>query len=212
MISKDIIKVAVNLVIIYLVGGLLLAAVYATTSPVIFKKTKEEKERALKEMMPGVESIVKAGSWEPQHKHGDYYEGKNGEELQGYVVETYGKGYSSYINVLVAADKDLVVKKIKILHHAETPGLGDEIEKDYFKGQFEGKDIDHLVLLKTETTDMIQAISGATISSRAVTNGVKDGMALLKEKYGAKIGTEAGAAQAATPSEGGAASAHGEAK
>jgi len=35
------------------------------------------------------------------------------------------------------------VKKIKILGHAETPGLGDEIEKDYFQKQFDGKDLEH---------------------------------------------------------------------
>jgi electron transport complex protein RnfG len=77
------------------------------------------------------------------------------------------------------------VRKINILHQGETPGLGDEISTDPFMEQFRGKDLDHLVVIKGETEDKIQAITGATISSRAVTNGVKDGVKMLMEKYGA---------------------------
>ena len=76
------------------------------------------------------------------------------------------------------------IQSINILGHGETPGLGDEIEKDYFKKQFENKTLEQIELVKTEGTDKIQAISGVTISSRAVTNGVKEAMKLLKEKYG----------------------------
>jgi electron transport complex protein RnfG len=87
--------------------------------------------------------------------------------------------------VLVAVGPDFAVKKINVLHHAETPGLGDEIEAEWFKKQFEGKDLEHLEVIKGETEDKIQAITGATISTRAVTNGVKDAVAMLKERYGA---------------------------
>ena len=75
-----------------------------------------------------------------------------------------------------------------MLHHAETPGLGDEIQKDYFKNQFKGKSIDNLVVVKTETPDKIQAITGATISSRAVTeDGVRKGVEMLKEKLSGEV-------------------------
>ncbi|MBI4824606.1 MAG: RnfABCDGE type electron transport complex subunit G [Nitrospirae bacterium] len=182
MTTKDMIKITINLAVIYIIGGLLLAGVYAKTSPVIYQKNEEEKQAALKEMMPDAGSILNAGEWQPLHKHANFYEAKSGDETTGYVAETFGKGYSSYIHVFVATDKNLVIKKIKILGHAETPGLGDEIEKDYFLKQFDGKDLDHLEVVKTETPDKIQAITGATISSRAVTNGVKDAVTMLKEK------------------------------
>jgi electron transport complex protein RnfG len=183
MTGKDIIKITLNLVIIYAVGGLLLAGVYAKTSPIIFIKNKIEKEQALKKMMPEAEKIDKVGDWELWHKHAEYFEAKKGDEVIGYVVETYGKGYSSYINILVSVDTNFIVKKINVLHHAETPGLGDEIETEWFKKQFEGKDLEHLVVIKGETEDKIQAITGATISTRAVTNGVRDGVAMLMKKY-----------------------------
>ena len=128
----------------------------------------------------GIQSI---GKWEPHHKHAGYYVAKKGNEEIGYIIEGFGKGYSSYINVLVSVDKNFTVKKVSILHHAETPGLGDEIEKDYFLKRFENKSVDNLVVVKGETKDKVEAISGATISSRAVTeDAVKNGVKMLKEK------------------------------
>lgn len=186
MTGKDIIKIAINLIVIYVIGGFLLAWVYATTSPIIYKKNKEEKELALKQIMPGVEGIKKEGDWmTPEQKHSEFYAARKGDAIDGYIVETFGKGYSSYIDIFVAVGADQKVKKIKILHHAETPGLGDEVEAEWFKKQFEGKGLDQIKLIKGETTENIQAITGATISSRAATNGVKFALEMLKEKYGA---------------------------
>jgi electron transport complex protein RnfG len=191
MTGKDILKITINLVVIYVIGGLLLAGVYALTSPVIFKKNKEEKAEALRKMMPEADRPPdKLGDWEPQHKHAEYYSVSKGGETIGYIAETYGKGYSSYINILVSVDKDLTVQKINILHHAETPGLGDEIERDYFKNQFIGKKLEQLEVVKTEGTDKVLAISGATISSRAVTLGIKDAVTMLKDKLSGQGGGE----------------------
>jgi Na+-translocating ferredoxin:NAD+ oxidoreductase RnfG subunit len=319
MTGKDILKITVNLVIIYLAGGMLLAAVYARTSPVIFRKNLEEKEQALQQMMPEAQAIVKIGQWEPHEKPAEYYEalgamktlakadkysvawksrnvkdcvkielmkgeeplrtledcapntglyaldpgglaeaegykvristkdgsasaesgefgvsagpaeaaGKEPEAEEeaaqaapeeapkeidpeapeisdvvvgqkiGYIMETFGKGYSSYIDILFSVDPSFVVNRMDILHHGETPGLGDEILKDWFKEQFKGKDREHLVVKKEETTEYIQAITGATISSRAVTeDGVRKGLDKLEEvitkgKGGAEHGSPA---------------------
>jgi len=202
----EMIKIALNLVVIYVLGGLLIAFVYSKASPVMYQKAKEEKEAALKTMMPEAQKIEKLGDWAPHDKHAEYYlaeecgkleiekvqDEKTGKEKEirhcidpnkiGYVVESFGKGYSSYINVLVSINNDFAVNRIKILHHAETPGLGDEIEKDYFLNQFEGKTVDHLVVEKQETKDNIQAITGATISSRAVTeDAVRNAVKMLKD-------------------------------
>lgn len=213
MTVKEIAKITVNLVVIYLIGGLVLAVVYGITSPIKFKKEKAELEAALLTMMPEADKIEELGEWAPHHKHAKYWAGetcsevkvnivadeKTGEEKEekecigpesiGYIVEGYGKGYSSYIHVLTSVDRDFIVKKIKIQGHGETPGLGDEIEKDAFLGQFEGKGVDGLEVIKGETTDKIQAITGATISSRAVTeDGVRKGVEMLMENIGGKEG------------------------
>jgi electron transport complex protein RnfG len=178
--GKDILKIAFNLVAVYLVGGLILALVYAKTSPIMYRNSVLEKERALRMLMPEADSIQKAGDWTIHDKHAEYFVARKGDDIMGYIVQSYGKGYSSYINTLIAVDTDFIVRKINILGHAETPGLGDEIETESFKIQFSGKGPDHLKVLKTGTTEDIQAISGATISSRAVAeDAVKSGVDFL---------------------------------
>jgi len=182
MTPKEIFKITLNLVIFYIVGGLILAVVYAKTSPVMYRNAVIEKEQALKKLMPEADRIEKLGDWLVHEKHGEYYAAKKGGAVIGYLIQSYGKGYSSYINTLIAVDKDFRVLKINILGHAETPGLGDEIETDGFKNRFAGKDAGHLKVLRTETNEYVQAISGATISSRAVAeDAVKSGVDFLKK-------------------------------
>lgn len=188
MTTRDMAKITINLVLFYIIGGLILAGVYGITSPIKYKKEKEEKEAALKTMMPEADAIDKIGDWEPHHKHAEYYIARRGGEEIGYIVEGYGKGYSSYINVFVSVDKAFAIKKVNVLHHAETPGLGDEIERAYFLDQFVGKGLNNLIVIKGETEDKIQAISGATISSRAVTeDGVKNSLKMLMEKFSGEV-------------------------
>lgn len=180
MTGKDIAKITFTLVVFYVIGGFILAFVYANTSPKIYRNNEEAEKKALKQLMPGADDISKMGDWSIHDKHAKYFIAKKGGDTIGYIIQSFGKGYSSYINTFVAVDKDFKVQKIDILGHAETPGLGDEIESDSFKGQFKDKDVEHLKVLKTETKEYIQAISGATISSRAVTeDAVKNGVAFL---------------------------------
>ncbi len=218
MSGKEIIKITFTLVVIYLVGGLILALVYSKTSPIMFRNAEKQKQEALKQLLPDADVIPKLGDWTIHDKHAEYFVARKCGELKinqvkdektgtmkeerecvdprdiGYVVQSFGKGYSSYINTLVAVDQDFIIQSINILSHAETPGLGDEIELPGFKNQFKGKDLDHLKVLKTDTTEYIQAISGATISSRAVTeDAVKNGVAFLAKAVregGAPHGTE----------------------
>lgn len=179
MTGKDIFKITLNLVIVYIIGGFILAFVYANASPKIFRNNEKAEQDALKLLIPGAD-FTKLGDWTIHDKHAKYFEAKKDGQTVGYVVQSFGKGYSSYINTFIAVDKDFKVLKINILGHGETPGLGDEIETDSFKDQFTGKDIDHLKVLKTETKEYIQAISGATISTRAVSeDAVKNGVAFL---------------------------------
>lgn len=192
MTGKDIIKITLNLVIIYLIGGAILAAIYAQTSPIIYKNAAIAKEKALKMLIPEADTIEKIGDWTIHRREAEYFIAKKGDETIGYIIQSFGRGYSGFINVLIAVDKDIKIKKIDILSHTETPGLGDEIEKDEFKNQFKGKGIENMKLVKKETIEYIQAISGVTISCRAVTeDAVKNGLDFLTKtlKGGAENGT-----------------------
>jgi len=139
-------------------------------------------------MAPEADVITEVGKWNIGRKHYDYHEAKSGRRIVAYIATTAGKGYSSYVKMLVSVDRDIRVKGVQVLDHAETPGLGDQIiEEEWFLEQFKGKEFSQLALLKKPTKENIQAISGATISSRAVTNGVKDAVQMLIERYGGGI-------------------------
>jgi Na+-translocating ferredoxin:NAD+ oxidoreductase subunit G len=167
--ARDMVKISLNLVVVYVVGGVLLAAVYVNTSPIIYRNSIKEKKAALEKIMPEANRIEKLGDWTIHEKQAEYFIAKKDSQVCGYLIESYGKGYSGLIHVLLATDTAGKIIRISILSHAETPGLGDEIETGWFKKQFIGKTGAQMKVIKGPTQENVQAISGATISSRAVT-------------------------------------------
>jgi len=189
---KDMLKITLSLVAIFIAAGLIMGITYKFTSPIKFKAEKKEKEEALKEMAPdATDPIMPSGKWTVHNKNFEYYEAKASGQPVAFIASTAGKGYSSFIQMLVSLSPDLKIRDLKVLGMNETPGLGDQVLEKSFLDQFKGKSLSQIVLIKGETKDNIQAISGATISSRGVTNGVKDAVQTLVDKYGAGIKTAA---------------------
>ncbi len=189
---KEMLKITLSLVAIFIAAGIIMGVTYKYTSPIRFAAEKKEKEEALKAMAPNAtDPITPAGKWTVHGKNFEYYMATASKKPVAYISETAGKGYSSYVQMLVSLDTDMKISEVKILHHAETPGLGDQVEEKSFIGQFKGKSLQNIKLIKGETQENIQAISGATISSRAVTNGVKDAVQTLVDNYGAGVRTAA---------------------
>ena len=90
----------------------------------------------------------------------------------GYAFMATGNGYGGDISILVALDDAEAVKGIVILSQQETPGIGARITGDEFTGQFAGMDIDDINL--RQNGGQIDGITGATISSTAVVNAVRE--------------------------------------
>jgi electron transport complex protein RnfG len=101
----------------------------------------------------------------------DIYIILKGGDVIGYSFAAVGKGYGGDINTLVGLNKDYTVKEISILSNTETPGLGTKILEAFFTDQFRGLESGDVKLSKDG--GKIDAISGATISSRAVTDSVR---------------------------------------
>jgi len=169
----DILKITINLTLICAVAGILISGVWAETEPVKLRKEAAEREAALKELMPGMDAIKPVKTFELDGKTKNIYRAVKDGKTEGYIVESMGRGYSSYIKMLVAVDEDNTVTGLDILDQKETPGLGNQVEEDWFKKRFVGKTLDTLVIVKHETDTEVQAISGATISSRGVNKGVR---------------------------------------
>ena len=190
---KDIIKITLNLAILFILAGAVLAFVYARSEPQIRRVVRMEKEKALKALIPEASVINSAGSYEPlPDRTSHYYVAKDKQgKTVGYIASSWSKGYSSFIHLFVAVDPAMRIKAIKVLHEEETPGLGDDIGKKYFQDRFKGKTLSQLVVVKAPDPTKIQAVTGATISSRACTRGVRTGLQFLIKTYGPQKGPAA---------------------
>lgn len=140
----------------------LLAGAHSLTRPRILIQEQKEEEAALKAVFPEGDRFDSVKSEEGRNIYYKVY-GQEGRFL-GIAFKAFGKGYSSRIETIAAMDPQGAIKTIKILSHAETPGLGTRITEPSFISQFSGKNVRDL---------NIQAISGATISSKAVIDSVK---------------------------------------
>jgi len=95
--------------------------------------------------------------------------------LVGTVFKVTGKGYGGPIQILFSLDKNKNITKVIIVKQDETPGLGTKITEKKFLDQFTGKDKEDVTLKKDDIQNgKIDAITAATISSRAVTNAIKE--------------------------------------
>lgn len=98
----------------------------------------------------------------------------------GYLFVAYGRGYSSTIQTMVAVGLDGTLTGTTILYQQETPGLGANVSNpDKFLYQFPGNDASTLVLAKDGGS--LDAITGSTITSRAVTLSVRTGLEAMVE-------------------------------
>ena len=192
---KDIFRFAFILFVVNLVAASILAGTYNLTKSRIQKQESIIQEHALKQVMP--ETVgdriepVKSGA---AIKYWKVFKGDN-PEPKGYIYVAKKYGYSSAIETMVGIKKDGTITGVRILSQIETPGLGAKIieifstrtlfnflkeifakEKrpkemalPYFTEQFTNRNIKEIELSKAG----IHAITGATISSRAVLDSVK---------------------------------------
>lgn len=104
----------------------------------------------------------------------------------GYVFTTAAKGYGGEIQVMTGIGADGEVKGVAILSHEETPGLGANTTREDFRAQFQQPVPEEgFSLVKSAPGDgEIQALTGATISSTAVTNAVNEAIAAYQTVQG----------------------------
>ena len=139
-----------------------LAATNGVTAPIIEAATAAAQEAARMELVPEATSFTQVEGVSAENVSGIYM-ADNGEA----VITCHGKGYGGNITVMVAFTTDATVKQIKITEQAETAGLGTKIVSEAsFQESFAG------LPAQDFTVSDIAAISGATISSKAVTAAV----------------------------------------
>lgn len=108
------------------------------------------------------------------------YKTQDGENV--FAVSCSPKGYGGEISMMVGVNGKLAVTGVSIIDSAnETPGLGARVGEPEFYSQFDGKTKDIIVIKSEPKKNEVQAVTGATISSKAVTDGVNDAIKAVEE-------------------------------
>lgn len=188
---KETMKLIVRLFLITAIAGFVLAFVNSFTSPIIQERERKQYEMALKEVFKDAEKFDKLQDdkllpIKEKIKNIENIEvAKQGDKTLGYVFKTLGKnGYGGDISMLMAVKlEDKSIVGFKVLKHSETPGLGSRVATaEYAKSVIGNKATEHLVRNLNPTADNdIQAITGTTISVKAVLNGLNAGVDALKD-------------------------------
>lgn len=176
--SKEIIGLGLKLLLITAIAGLILGWAHKITLEPINQQNIKTNQEAMKEVLPSADNFAKLETKLPQESSiievnkGD----KGGNDL-GYAIKVSTKGYGGLIEMMVGVSNEGKVEGIKIISHSETPGLGANAPNPEFSDQYKGKPIDKAIeVVKTEpaSDNEIKAITGATITSKAVTKGANE--------------------------------------
>lgn len=170
------------LTIISLASATSLGFIHNLTEARIEKSEQQQVDQALFKIFPEADNIAEIESQV-------YRASKNGTTI-GYAGIGEGRGYGGFsggfIKLAVGVDTEGEIVRVRIIKQSETPGLGSRIVEENFLGQFDGIDIvnniDYVELRKEN--GKVEAITGATISSQAVVDTVREKADELREYLG----------------------------
>ncbi len=199
--KNSIIKDALMLTVITLVAGLLLGLVYEITKePIAASKAKAKQESYMAVFTDASEFVNDENVDLTTSADVLSAAGLTGETIDevmmavdstgnalGYVISvTTNEGYGGNITLALGIQNDGKLNGVEILSISETAGLGMKATDEEFKNQYAGKNVESFAYTKTGATadNEIDAISGATITTNAVTNAVNAGLVYFKSIVG----------------------------
>ncbi len=200
--KNTIVKDTIAITLITLVAGLALGGVQGITAEPIAQQRQLAKDEAYKAVFADADSFETIVAEEDPEIEAfldeSGYASQNIDEVVqamdasgnplGYAFTvTTSEGYGGDIQFAMGVKEDNTLNGISILSIAETAGLGMKADTDEFKGQFANKNVEKFEYTKSGATDdsQIDALSGATITTNAMVNGVNAGLcAFTYEKGG----------------------------
>lgn len=175
---NSILKLGLNLFVICAVAAGLLAGTNQITAPLIEQRNEQANNEARKTVLSDASEFKLLDNSKYKSSSDvevvEVYEGLNGSDVSGYTIKVLPKGYGGEIELMVGIKVDGTISGINIGNMSETPGLGAKAQEEGFYGQYAQKPATELSVIKSGSAGEteIQAISGATITSKAVTTGV----------------------------------------
>lgn len=168
-----------------LLSLLIVTLISSTTLGFVFEITKQPIEVAkLNKKLEAIKAVVPEFNNNPNDEQYQIpvdgglpliaYPAKNNGELVGTAIETYTmKGFGGLVKLMVGFKSDGSIYNISVLEHSETPGLGSHMTDDWFIGQFKDKNPGSSIIKVKKDQGNIDAITAATISSRAFCDAVQ---------------------------------------
>ena len=167
-------KLTVTLLSICAVVAMLLGIVNSFTEPVIRKMQEEKTAAAMAKVLAADDYKEKTVSYENVT---GMYEAVRGGEVVGYVVEVTTSGFGGAINLVVGVDVNGKVTGVSVIKDSETANLGTKVTRNQsVLDQFVG--LGGTITLKSGE-NRFDGVSGATVSSKAVTAGVNAALAAV---------------------------------
>jgi H+/Na+-translocating ferredoxin:NAD+ oxidoreductase subunit G len=178
---KENFKLGIILAIITSIAGVLLGLANGFTKDAIAENSKLNKED-LALIMPLATSVEETDK-KLEGNILEILEGKNGSEAVGYLFKVNTKGFHGPVDLMIAISNEGKTTGLKVISHAETPGLGAKIDEDKFKERFKNIPINKGInIVKTTPTNEneVEGVTGATISSKAVGTAVNEAINYYK--------------------------------
>ncbi len=178
---KGILTPTLTLCIICAVVTAALAGTNALTADRIAQLEAGEQDTAMHRILEADEYEKRTGNLDGQEI--SYYIAKSGGETIGAVYITAARGYGGDVSVMTAVEENGDIAAVEILSaDDETPGLGQNAANPEFTGQFAGKSGQIEVVKSGAGENQINALTGATITSRAVADAVNDALELFEKE------------------------------
>ena len=192
---RSVFNPAVILFVICFVVTMAVAFMYNFTREAIDQRKAVDAQNARRQVLSEADEfipvenvdVIKQGNKSLDIVKEVYEAVRNGKTI-GHVFTVVTKGYGGDMEVTIGVDSEGTITGVKIGSHSETPGLGAKASQEPFITQFTGVKPEGpftVVKGKSSAPEEIDAISGATITSRAVTNAVQaayDMSAILKKE------------------------------
>ncbi len=164
--ESTLLNMVLSLVVISMVMSATLAFVYEKTKGPIETASKQKEISAIKQVMPEFDNDPASAKTE---KNGVViYSLTNKNKPVGYAVKTFtDKGFGGHVEIMAGFLPDGSIYNLIVLQHKETPGLGTKMTDPLFSNQFLGKNPGAFKLKVKKDGGQVDAITAATISSRA---------------------------------------------
>jgi Na+-translocating ferredoxin:NAD+ oxidoreductase subunit G len=177
-IKSSFVNLLLTLTIVTLVAGLSLGYVYQWTKEPIAQAQMAKQLKAIESVVKGYDNnpvLEKYKVATPDGKDSlEFFPAKKGMELTGMAIKTKsGKGYSGDIWIMVGFNMNGEIQNVFVIEHKETPGLGSKMTAPRFVNQFLNKNPGQMNLKVKKDGGDVDAITGATISSRAYSEAIQ---------------------------------------